>query len=174
MIGNKIKNKGLPAGRQGFTLIELLVGLTVFVLAISIAINLFSFALRIQRRSLAVQGVQDNGRYIISFIAKEIRMSEIRTIDGESSVLDFTHPVNGDIRYSFVDNQLVREDSTTTSPINSDDVRVSGKFIVNGRTADDNEQPRVTIVIQLETTGSKVEEQAKIDIQTTLTQRNLD
>ena len=101
-------------------------------------------------------------------------MSEISTADGETAILDIIHPVNGNIRYSFSGGQIIRTDATTSGAINPDEVRVEGKFIIDGKTAGDDEQPRVTIIMKVEGTGTKAEEQAKINLQTTLTQRNLD
>lgn len=160
--------------QKGFTLIEVLVGLAVFSLAITIAVNLFAAALKAQRKSIALQNVQDNGRYLMGFMAKEIRMAEISTFDGETMILDIVHPVNGNVRYSFSGGQIIRQDVSATGPINSDEVRAEGRFFIDGKTAGDYEQPRVTVVMKIEAIGAKPEQQAKIDLQVTLTQRNLD
>lgn len=153
-------------------------GLAVFSLGIIIAVSLLTTALRVQRRSIVMQNVQDNGRYLISFMAKEIRMSEINNVsDGETTVLDITHPLNGDITYTFSGSpgwQIIREDGSGAESINSDEVQVEGRFFIDGRTAGDNEQPRVAIVIEVRTSGTKSEEQAKINLQTALSQRNLE
>lgn len=159
---------------QGFTLVELLVGVTVFSLVISIAISLFVSILRDQRHSIAIQNVQDNGRYLIEFIAKEVRMSEIENSDGESSVLNLTHPLHGDVAYSFTGTTITRDDGSGFEQINSDEVQVQGRFFIDGKTGGDDEQPRITIVLKVDTTGTKPEEQAEINLQTTLSQRKLD
>ncbi len=178
IIGNKIMRhtRHLTSNKKqaGFTLAELIVGLVVFYLAIAIAINLFSAALRSQRKSVAIQNVQDNARYLMGFIAKEIRMSEIETADGETLVLNLVHPVNGNVQYVFSGNQIFRADDETSGPINSDEVQVNGRFFIDGKTADDNQQPRVTIILEVKTISTKPEEQAKINLQTTLTQRNIE
>lgn len=163
MIGSK-KTK------TGFTLIEVLVATTVFSLVVVVAVGLLTAVMRNQRKSIAIQNVQDNGRYLIGFIAKEIRMSEFNASDGEASVLNITHPISGNIIYTFTGTQILRN----SEPINSDEVNVGGRFYVDGKAAGDDEQPRVTIVIKVETTGAKVEERSKINLQTTLTQRRLD
>ncbi len=169
MIYKKNK-KGLPAGRQGFTLIELLVSITIFSLVISIALGLFTTIIRNQRKSMAIQNVQDNGRYLLGFMAKEIRMSEITSSDGESFSLDISHLEHGDITYLFSGGQIL----SNAEPINSDEVQVEGKFFVDGKTGGDNKQPRVTVVMKVKTTGIKTKEQAEINLQTTLSQRKLD
>lgn len=156
--------------KAGFTLIELLVGVAIFSLVITVAVSLLTTALRSQRRSLAIQNVQDNGRYLMSFMAKEIRMSEIRTSDGEVLVLDITHPVNGDIDYTFTGTKILRNNQQ----INSDEVTIEGRFFIDGKTAGDDEQPRVTVVMKIKTIGAETEERTEINLQTTFSQRKLD
>ncbi len=164
MIYNKNK-------KFGFTLVELLVGMAVFSLVIGIAVNLFAASLRNQRKSIAIQNVQDNGRYLMSFVAKEVRMSEIRTSDGASAILYIYHSEQGDITYVFTGTQITRNGEA----ISSDEVQVQGMFYIDGReSGGDDEQPRVTIVMKAQTTGAKIEEQAEINLQTTLSQRKLD
>lgn len=156
--------------KKGFTLVELIVGVAIFSLVIMVAVSLFTAVLRSQRKSIAIQNIQDNGRYLIGFVAKEIRMSEIRISDGETSILYIYHPEHGDITYEFTGTQITRNNE----PINSDEVEVQGTFHVDGRSGGDEEQPRVTIVMRMRTIGTKVEEQARINLQTTLSQRELD
>lgn len=156
--------------KSGFTLIELLVAVTVFSLVIIVAVGLLTAAIRNQRRSIAIQNVQDNGRYLIGLMAKEIRMSEFNTANGETTILNIIHPINGNINYTFSGTQILRNGEL----INSDEVEVGGRFYVDGKTAGDDEQPRVTIVMKVKTTRIKTEERSEINLQTTLTQRRLD
>lgn len=162
MIGNK-------QTKTGFTLLELIVAAAIFVLVMTVAVSLLTSALRVQRRAIAVQNVQDNGRYLMDFIAKEIRMSKIRTSDGQNTVLNISHPINGDITYEFTGTAITRNDEK----INSDEVEVSGKFLVDGRTPGDDEQVRVTIVMKVKAVGVKIEEKTDIGLQTTFSQRSL-
>ena len=161
MIGNK--------RIRGFTIIELIVAVAIFSIVATVAVGLLTNVLRSQRKVIAVQNIQDNGRYLIGFIAKEIRMSKIRSSDGGMTILNIVHPENGNITYAFSGTQILRN----TEPINSDEVEVLGSFYVDGKSVGDDEQPRVTIVMKVKTTGTKTEEQAEINLQTTLTQRNL-
>jgi len=166
---NKKVNFKYAKKRAGFTLIELLVGLTIFSLTITAATGLFITAFRNQRKSIAIQNVQDNGRYLLGFLSKEIRMGKITSSDGETFNLSISHPVNGDISYSFSNNHIMRNGEI----IDSDEVNVSGRFFIDGRGAD-IEQPQVAIALEVETTGQKIEEHAKMNLQTTLSQRELD
>lgn len=155
--------------KKGFTLVELIVGVAIFSLVILVAVSLLTTALRAQRKSIAIQNVQDNSRYLIGFVAKEIRMSEIKIGDGPSTDLSIYHPDHGDITYVFAGTQITRNGDA----INSDEVEVQGMFYVDGRGSDD-QQPRVTIVMKVRTTGGKIEEQTEMNLQTTLSQRELD
>jgi prepilin-type N-terminal cleavage/methylation domain-containing protein len=173
MIGGKNKQT-----KFGFTLTELIVAVAIFALVITGAITLLTTVLRTQRKSAVIQSVQDNARYLMGFMAKEIRMSEFRGFDGTTQVLEITHPINGDISYTFTGTpnwQIIREDDSTLDKINSDEVEVDGGFYIDGKAVGgDNEQPRVTMVIKVRITGTKTEEQAEINLQTTLSQRNFD
>jgi len=83
-----MKNRQIiPIGRQAFTLIELLVAMAIFTVVITVVFGLFSTALKGQRRVIALQNIQENGRFLLEFIAKELRMSKINTANGTSTTL---------------------------------------------------------------------------------------
>jgi len=165
-----IGNRNMIYNKKSFTLIELLVGIAIFSLVITAAVGLLTSAIRSQRKSLAIQNVQENARYLMNSISKEIRMGDFEAVDGESLTFSIEHPVLGDLTYGFNGTQILENNE----PINSDEVRVEGRFFVDGETDDDNEQPRVTIIMKVKTVGNKTEEQAEINLQTTIFQRNLD
>ena len=162
---------------KGFTLLELIVGVAVFSLVIIIATGLLAFSFRNQRKSIAIQNVSDNARYLIGFMAKEIRMSEILTGDGQVYTLNLNHSTKGNISYTFTGTQIMRDPDgpgpLSASAINSDEVRVDGRFFIDGKGVD-SEQPRVTIMMKVNTASAKPEEQSVINLQTTLSQRTLD
>lgn len=159
----------------GFTLTELIVAVAIFALIITGAVTLLTTVLRAQRKSAVIQSVQDNARYLMGFMAKEIRMSEFTSPDGNATVLYINHPEKGDIGYEFIGGDIIREDDSTLGPINSDEVEIDGGFYIDGKEiGGDSEQPRVTIAMKVRITGTKTEEQAEINLQTTLSQRNLD
>jgi len=159
---------------KGFTLVELIVATAVFVVVISVVLSLFMMGIRSQRKVVALQNVQGNARYLLAFIAKEIRMSEINNIT--STTLDITRPDGESVRYFFNNTQgkIERTDSSTSGPINSGEVSVTGSFYGLGIGKGDGQQARATIVMKAETSSVKPEEKAEINIQTTLNPRNLD
>lgn len=159
---------------KGFTLIELLVAMTIFMVVISVVLNLFTIGLRGQRKVIASQNLQDNARFLLGFIAKEIRMSQINSVT--STTLNITRSDGESVSYFFnnAGGRIERTDSSTSGPINSDEVSVTGSFYGWGVGKGDKQQTRVTIVMKTQATGAKPEEQAEVDLQTTLCQRGLD
>lgn len=161
--------------REGLTLIELLVAMAIFIVVISVVINLFTISLRGQRKVVASQNLQDNAKYLLGFMAKEIRMSQINSV--ASTTLGITRSDGEDITYFFDGTNIQRTvvgDPSSSGPINSDEVLITGSFYGLGIGKGDNQQARVTIVIKIETIGTKPEEKAEINLQTTLCQRGFD
>ena len=125
-----------------------------------------------QRKVLALQGVQENARFMLEFMAKEIRMGVITA--ATSSTLTLRRPDGEIINYAFSGQNIQRTSSSSSGPINSADISVSGGFYASGVGSGDGLQPKVTIALSVQGQGTKAEEQARLDIQTTLSQRNLD
>lgn len=149
MIGNR---------QKGLTLLELLVAMTIFIIVVGLATGIFLLGLRGQRTVFTTQYTQENARYIIEMMAKEIRMSEINSFTATS--LDITHPVNGDVDYQFLGTSLERNGQA----INSDEARITnGRFSIN-----DTYQPRVTVKMTVTDQAGK----NQIDLQITLSSRN--
>lgn len=161
----KIKDKGL-------TMLELLVAMAIFSIVITIVVSLFMTALKGYRKNLALQNIQDNARFLLDFIAKELRMATINS--GTSSSLNITRSDGTAVTYSFGGGNLTRTTSETSGPINSEKIIVNGSFYVSGITGGDELQPKVTIALKIEDQGTKPQERAAINIQVTLSQRDLD
>lgn len=154
-----MKNKGL-------TLIELIVALTIFIIVVVAAISIFLSGVAGQRRILALQNVQDNARYALESMAKEIRMSSINNAEGASLSLNITHPVNGTFDYSF--DQTTKQLKRKGEPITSSNLEVTGQFIIR-KGAD--LWPRATVVMKVKSKGGKIEEKAEINLETTVSSR---
>lgn len=145
--------------QKGFTLIELLVAMIIFAIVVTTVITIFVRGTTSQRRVFALQEIQENARFMIEKIAKEIRMSEISSGSGEPSAIDIIHPVNDNVNYSFSAGQILRNGAA----INSNEVTVTGKFSI-----DKTYQPRVTISMEVK---SSSQPENKINLQTTLSSR---
>ncbi len=85
---------------------ELIVALVLFSLAVMVILTLLSWGIKAQRKVLALQVVQENARFILEFMAKEIRMSNIN--GGDYSTLNITRPGGQRIQYSFASGNLER------------------------------------------------------------------
>lgn len=165
--------------KKGFTLVELVVAVFIFSVLMVIAGGSFVSALSLQKRALNIKKVEENGRFILELMAREIRVANpINTADNGcpgsgASILTFQHPVNGSIEYSLSGNQVHRKVEGVDSIISNPDIEVSRLiFCVSGNTASDDKQPRVAIILSLKTDGSAAEA-ANLDLQTTVSQRVL-
>ena len=156
--------------RAGFTLIELIVAMAVFSTVVTIVSSIFVSTVGSQRKNVNQQEVLENARYVLENIARSIRQSTVQTTDGTSSVLAVNHPVKGLTTYQ-LDNKQIEENGLTLS---SSEVFVEKlDFIVDGMSGSDFEQPRVTILLSIKNTEAGVGAGSLINIQTTITPRNL-
>ena len=170
---------------KGFTLTELLVAMTLFVVAVASASDLFASASRAQRKSVETQKVLDNGRYVLEAVAKTLRMGVIKT-ETSGTTLQICHPTKGT-----ADESLCQTGATgyklVTYAISSGQVTEDGVAISSSNISIDKlyfnisgvgaggAQPRVTIILKAkskDTIGSLY--QVSVDLETTLSQRNLD
>lgn len=61
---------------SGFTLLELVVGMGIFVLVLTSIIGIFQQVIRVERKAVNAQNAQENVRYVMEVISKEIRTAE--------------------------------------------------------------------------------------------------
>ena len=168
----------MPAGRQGFTLIEMVVAVAVFILVITAASGLFVFSLKAQRQSLAYQELLDQSSYLMEYMSRAIRMAQKDIAGTCTGTAKINYAFSGQclkfINYKdqcqqfCLDNGRLKDESGNY--LTSDELSVSS-FNVNlsGQSQDDNLQPRVAFSMSI--TG---QEEASIQLQTTISQRNLD
>jgi len=146
------------------TLIELVVALAIFLVVLIVATSIFLTAIKNQRKAFVTQNLQDNTRYIIEAMTKEIRMSQIiSTVNGkELDILAFSNlfPDGQAVKYKFESNKITRN----TEQINSAKVEINGDFYL-GTTS----QPKVTIVMRVKPAGAS---QPEIKVQNTISSRS--
>ncbi len=164
--------------KRGFTLIEVVVAVFIFIVTVVIAGGTFVSALSLQRRALNLKKVEEDGRFILELMAREIRFANPIFAPNTcfyTNDFSFQHPVNGLVEYS-IRNGMVRRYAITQGAdtfISSPDIEVLGmRFCITGNEPNDDKQPRVTIILRLRTGGS-VREAAALDLQTTVSQRVL-
>lgn len=154
--------KKIFQGNKGFTLIEIIVAMGIFTMVSLVAVTIAIDALRAQRKIFALQIVQENSRYLIESMSKEIRMSKINSPDGLSDSLNVTNSKGEAINYNFSDSQLLRG----AEILNSNQIKATGNFYVQKIG-----QPKVTIAMTVENKAIKPEQRAKINLETTISSR---
>ncbi|MGD0977048.1 MAG: hypothetical protein ABR875_02030 [Minisyncoccia bacterium] len=170
----------------GFTLIEAIVSTLIFSIILTIIGGAFSLFLNSQRRAMNIQQAIENSNFIFESMAKEIRMSTILDVGNDncpgtySTTLNIEHPINGLVTYQWDNGNLYRTvknqttNATTTTMLNSDSVQLTGfKFCKMGVEVGDQIQQRVTIISSVSTKNSS-DQQAVVDVQTTISTRNLE
>ena len=166
-----------PDSDGSFTLIELLVSVAVFSVMVTVVSSILVSSVGSQRKNVGQQDVLDNARYVLESIGRSIRQSSITVpaASGSGSHLELTHPSKGQITYDLSNNQII-ETIAPGNPIalSSSNVYVSRlNFEVTGNGSTDGTQPRVTISLSLRNVGNKTNEQSYMNLQTTITPRNL-
>jgi len=173
---------------KGFSIIELLVVVVIFSIVIGAAVGVFVSALKIQKYNLSHQQLLNQTSYAMEYMERAIRMAV--KDDGTHGCLsagdNYDNP-GGNTRIKFLNykeecqqfylgtDQLMALNTNilgSALPMTSDDFTVTFlRFNVEGDGAD-TDQPRVTIVMEIE--GEIMGSDPKMRIQTTVSQRNLD
>ena len=173
--------------KKGFTLIELLISMTIFSIVMISAIGLFSSGIENQRKALALQTLSDSTAYVIEYMSRTIRMAK-KDLDGIyiDAGCNFENP-GGDlskIRFLnyhkesqefILENGQIKEKKEPASgftALTSDNFQVNKLFFeLFGECQIDELQPKVTIVIEIQT---KETEPQILNLETTISQRDLD
>ncbi len=166
---------------KGFTLVELLVGVAIFALIGGIVSGILVSGLRAQRKSLSYQELLDQTSYLMEYISRSVRMAKKDT-DGScveknlnyqktSAGIKFKNYQSVCQEFYLSGNQLKENKAGNVYDLTSNDLQVTFFNIGPSDTwgQDDNFQPRVTLLLAIQG-----EEQSKIKIQTTISQRNPD
>ena len=190
--------------KNAYTLIEVLTTIAVFSLISGSAVGLFASSIMAQRKSLASQKLFDNISYTLEYMGRFLRMAKkdingeclnglpkynyststagivgIRFVNYHYKCQEFYLTSEGRI-YQRISSSTSSNDfpSTSSAPaLTPEDFIIStssSKFLVFNAEQTDNLQPRVTIFLDAETKAQKPEARAKIKIQTTVSQRDLD
>jgi len=173
---------------KGFTLVEMMVSMLIFSIIVGVVTGLFVSAIRLQKYNLAYQQLLNQTSYAMEYMARAIRMA--RKDDGtcgfsgknyqwtDNSIEFQTYDGECQTFYLDLGNGLIKATKTGENgyndiPLTSDNFRVKSlNFKVSGDDPGDGFQPRVTIFIEIEGRGRSP--QPRIEIQTTISQRNFD
>jgi type II secretory pathway pseudopilin PulG len=180
---NKIKQNNF-----GTTLLEMLVAVALFSITILAATEIFQMVVEGQRSAVAAQNTQENMRYALEVMSKEIRMAQ-KSIGNEcgpqlsgkvynlqGSRLQFKNIYGECVEYQEqslrlqIQRYLAGDPPGLTDYITPDEIEVSNlEFIV----IDDslgNRQSMVTLKMDVEAVGKELHK-SKIKIQTTISSR---
>lgn len=163
-------NPKLKKNIAGLTMIELIVAIGIFGLVISIVISIYILAVINQRRIITVRNVNDNIRFTIEAMSREIRTG--RNFSSEAGRLLFVN-VNGEnIAYRLANDRIEKsiDGGDSYLVMTGPEVTISYLgFYLNGQLASDGIQPRVTVTIGAD---SKIGSQnTNLKIQTTISAR---
>lgn len=158
------------------TLIELLVAIAIFFTVLVILISIFVISVKNQRRAFIVQNLQDNARFMIETISKEVRTSKINTNDTNGNLVDKLNIDNQNpntVEFWFKNDDTLRRHEITDpggpQPLHGSNVEVTGGFIVITKDSSNKDaQPRVVIIMKVFTQDTS---QPVINVETTVTSR---
>jgi prepilin-type N-terminal cleavage/methylation domain-containing protein len=193
MFLTKHKIKSYIANKkQGFTLIEVLVSVVIFSLLLGFIISVFVLGIRLQRYNLSYQQMLDQTSYGLEYMARALRMAQKdetgactgtansnygnQNPSGNLSDVKFLN-YKGQCQEFYLDqttHQLAEKiDNNSPNYITSTKFNISYlEFLLLGENGADSYQPRVTISFNIE--GKEANLKPKLQMQTTVSQRNID
>ncbi|MDP4000634.1 MAG: prepilin-type N-terminal cleavage/methylation domain-containing protein [bacterium] len=170
----------------GFTLIEAVVATAVFAFVVSSILGVYMATLQIDGKTKAQREVTRNSRFIMEFLAKEVRNGTINYSaysGGDASTSNELYIINqlDEIERVYLSGEnLVLGKAAGTTNLNSTGVRVIDvKFLVSPivdpltSAKNANQQPNVTVILTLRSNyGDRAADVAEINIQSTFTVRS--
>jgi len=171
---------------KGFTLVEMMVAVAILAIVVTVASTIFVLAIQAQRQSLAYQELLDQTSYVIEYMSRALRMAKkditgictgtaklnyATSIDAAGrQCLDFKNYKEECQHFCLEGTKIVEKKTGLVNDLTSPDLNVNSFTItLTGETQDDYLQPLVFIFLNIEG-----KEQTKIQIQTSISQRNLD
>ncbi len=165
--------------QKGYTLIELMVAISVFSIVVAITSSMLITSLKGQDKSFTSQNVADSARYAMEMISREIRMgTSFPALDGVSNSIQFVsampHRDGKTVRFELVSGQIMFDDDISdavapTTITSSNTIVGALSFRLDGTAS----HPRVTIVMRIESSGTKEDVKTSMDLQTTISPRRL-
>lgn len=165
----KIKNHN---EEKGLTMIELIVSIGIFGLVIGMTVGIFVLALSSQRRIIALRNTEDNVRFTVEAMAREIKTG--KNFTGNSSTVSFTNAKGETVVYR-LNGQAVEKSSdggVSYSVVTGTEVTVNYlNFYFMHQAPEEGLEPRITVTIGV--TSSVGNQTANLKIQTTISGRYL-
>ena len=183
--------KGVKQSR-GFSMVELIVVVAILAIVIFTATDLFVSMVKNQKRTLIQQELLNQTSYVAEYMSRAIRVAKKddvgacipvgtnyeATQDGRG--IKFINHSNNDICQEFVWDAITqriqesKDGGTTFTFLSSDSLQVNDfQLQILGDVMGDNQQPRVTVFMDIQHKGNDPNEPRQ-KLQTTISQRNLD
>jgi prepilin-type N-terminal cleavage/methylation domain-containing protein len=167
--------------RKGFTLLEMLVSIGIFSVVIISSIAVLISIGEGQQKASNIQNIQDNVRFMLELMTKELRQGKTYTGGGcagdSCTSMVFINDAGESTGYC-LQNSVVRRISQSVScangsPMTSNDVIITRLtfYLVGEAAGIADGQPRVTIVISGKSASAQAELESTFNLQTTITQR---
>ena len=197
-LSNNSAQGRIPAKQNlaGFTLVEVIVSVSLFSMILVVILGFFGYAMKGQQKAFASQEISDQISYVMEYMNRSMRMARKDTNGfcvaavGTSYENPYALPSIRFLNYEgicqefYLENEQLRRRKSSDGtwgnfgpPVELTSSRLkinSAKFNIIGNGIGDNVQPRVTIFLDVEKQNTKPEFNAKIKIQSTISQRNLD
>ena len=186
------KLQTLNSEQSGATLIELMAAITIFTATLMVVMTVLIAVISSQRRSVNAINIENASYFVMETISKEIRTGRDFSCNNPSSAgdidncneLQFTNYHDDIIGYRLNGNQIEKICVTDNLPygncaagvLTPENLNASYfKFDLYGIVQPDNKQPKITIVIKIETLASTPEPQKRdLKLQTTISSRQPD
>ena len=176
MICNKSKKINQEAG---LTLSEMLVAMAGFSIILINIMSIFVSSARTQQKTLDLQNIQDEVRYVLDYMAREIRMADrggkcgiasnniYKTSKNNLEFLKSDTSGNIECVKYFLKNDNIEKNGIA---LNSENIAVKELKFTQAHTNIQTGQPRITILLKVQPAESN-NDQNTIYVQTTISSR---
>lgn len=181
-----MKHKNKHTSQKAFTLVEILVSVFIFSLVVAITAGVFVSGLRAQKRALQTGQLLNQMSYATEYMSRALRMAkkDLNNDCGIGAKMNYNTTLRGGLRFKNYNNecqefyvdgngQLKEERAGVDSALTSNDFEVTVFNIGPPDSWDQNDslQPRITLFLETKPEG---QDSPKLQLQTTISQRNLD
>ena len=172
------------ASHKGFTLLEMLISTGIFAVVIITAVGAMISLNQAQVKATNIHNIQDNVRFAIEFMTKEIRTGTNFTVFGCNpsgcTEIRFTRQQGDNVGYCLSSGAMFRfilpSTCATGSAVTSSAVVINKLFFnVIGHTVGPTDgQPRITVTVEARSVNPTLRLETNFDLQTTITSRARD
>ncbi|MEK7480639.1 MAG: type II secretion system protein [Patescibacteria group bacterium] len=183
----EVRMKESNIQQNGFTIFEMIVAIGIFSVVVTIAVSSMLILTNSERKAITLQNTQDNLRFALEAMAKEMRTGENFSSGCAigCTFINYRTARGQTVSYRFNQTSKVIEKASTGSgcstpfpencyfPFTSTEVIIDILLFYVTGVANDNLQPKITIVLQASTPGTE-RTKSRLRLQTTVSQRRLD